>query len=385
MSKTIQGLHYASKKHISLVVKNGIITDIKTNKNSNSNDYIAPGLVDLQINGFKGIDFNTPPINEVLIQEVTEKLWVEGVTSFYPTIITNSDEAIEEMISAIVRACKHAPLVDSCIAGIHLEGPFISPQDGPRGAHEKEYVKAPCWETFQRWQKIAKGKIKIITISPEWDSTNEFILKCVENGIVVSIGHTSATSEQIKAAVNAGATMSTHLGNGAHLELPRHPNYIWEQLAQEKLSACLICDGFHLPDSFLKVAIKVKGEKAIMVSDAVFLSGMKPGTYETHIGGKVTLTHKGKLHLSDNPRLLAGSAQMLRHGISNLIKKNITSTSEAFDMATKRPAKFMKLPVKSGIEIGAPADLVKYSLVENELNITETYKQGNLVYRAAVK
>lgn len=380
MSNTIQGVHYATKEHISIGVKNGIISDIETSENSDSNDYIAPGLVDLQINGFKGVDFNTPPISKSQVQEVTKKLWAEGVTSFYPTIITNSDDAIEDMVSAIAKACEHDPFVDSCIPGIHIEGPFISPEDGPRGAHGKEYVKEPCWELFQKWQKAAKGRIKLITISPEWENANEFISKCVENGVVVSIGHTSASSDQIRAAVEAGATMSTHLGNGAHLELPRHPNYIWEQLAQEKLFTCLICDGFHLPDSFLKVAIRAKRSKAMMVSDAVFLSGMEPGTYETHIGGEVTLTSKDKLHLSGNPRMLAGSVQMLRHGISNLIKKNITSMPEAFDMAAKRPASFMDISTKKGIEIGAPADLIKFDLAKDEVNIRKTYKNGSLVY-----
>src|SRR5436190_12476173 len=174
-------------------------------------------------------------------------------------------------------------------------------------------------------------------------------------GVTVSIGHTAATPEQIRAAVSAGASMSTHLGNGSHLVLPRHPNYVWEQLAQDALAACIIADGFHLPDSVIKVVMRVKGPNAILASDAVYLSGLKPGSYRTHIGGKVVLTRDGKLHLASNPKLLAGSVQMLIRSVEHLIRAGLTDPGEAWEMAAKRPAMAMKLSASRGLDPGGPA------------------------------
>jgi len=380
----IKGIHYATGESISATVEDEIITNIEPNlgQQNDSSFYIAPGLVDLQINGYKGYDFNTLPIPENLVEQITKELWKEGVTSYYPTFITNSDIAIEKAVETIANACENNHFIDNCIPGIHVEGPFISPEDGPRGAHGKEHVKAPDWKLFQSWQEAAKGRIRIITISPEWPNSVEFIEKCVENGVVVSIGHTAATPEQIKESVAAGATMSTHLGNGAHLMLPRHPNYLWEQLAQDDLWTCLIPDGFHLPESFLKVAMKVKGPRAMLVSDAVYLSGLAPGNYETHIGGKVVLTPEGKLHTKENPNILAGSAQMLKEGISHLFKSKIATLHEAWEMASIRPSTFMGLQTKQGLNKNAQADMVVFKLNEDQVNVVQTYKSGRLVYSA---
>ncbi|MBS4219153.1 N-acetylglucosamine-6-phosphate deacetylase [Bacillus sp. FJAT-49711] len=376
----IKGRHYATGESISVTVEEGEITNIEETIEQESPFYIAPGLVDIQINGYKGYDFNTLPIPDGLVEHMTSALWAEGVTSYYPTIITNSDEAIENAVKTIAVSCDQNPIINHCIAGIHIEGPFISPEDGPRGAHGKEFVKAPDWDLFQRWQEAAKGRIRIITISPEWPNAVGFIEKCVESGVVVAIGHTAATPGQIREAVAAGATMSTHLGNAAHLMLPRHPNYIWEQLAQDDLWASLIADGFHLPESFLKVAMKVKESRAMLVSDAVYLSGLAPGQYETHIGGHVVLTAEGKLHTKDNSNILAGSALMLKEGIGHLYKSGITTLHEAWEMASTRPSHFMKLPTDRGLNRKAPADLVIFSWDENQVNIVQTYKAGKLVY-----
>jgi N-acetylglucosamine-6-phosphate deacetylase len=382
MKKIIEAKHFVTGKPISVSLEDGKVIDIQllSQQRDYSLPYIAPGLVDLQLNGYRGFDFNTLPISQELTEQITQALWEEGVTSYFPTVITNSDEAIEQAVESIAKACENHSKVNECIAGIHVEGPFISPEDGPRGAHGKAYVKAPDWALFQRWQEAAKGRIKIITISPEWPGSVEFILKCVKNGVTVSIGHTSATPEQIKEAVAAGAKMSTHLGNGAHLMLSRHPNYIWEQLAQDDLWTCLIADGFHLPKSFLKVAMKTKGSQTMLVSDAVYLSGLKPGDYETHIGGKVVLTPEGRLHTKENTKILAGSAQMLKHGISHLSKSCLTTLHEAWEMASTRPSSFMELPTKEGLKKDAPADLVVFNWEEDQVNVLQTYKSGKLVY-----
>ncbi|WP_205410322.1 N-acetylglucosamine-6-phosphate deacetylase [Gracilibacillus timonensis] len=383
MNESLEGIHYATGEQISVTIEGSKIRDIQPLSSQKVNlPYIAPGLVDLQINGYQGYDFNTLPITEETIKQVTNLLWKEGVTSFFPTIITNHDEAIEHAVQVIAKACENDRFVAECVAGIHVEGPFISPEDGPRGAHSTAYVKAPDWSLFQRWQEAAQGRIKIITISPEWLESVSFITKCVENNVTVSLGHTAATPKQIQEAVEAGATMSTHLGNGAHLMLPRHPNYIWEQLANDHLSVCLIGDGFHLPESFLSVAIRAKKSSSMLVSDAVYLSGLEPGEYDTHIGGKVVLSPEGKLHMKENPKLLAGSVKMLKDGIAHLVNSELCSIEEAWEMASTRPASFMKFPTKAGLEAGAPADLVTFKRENSAVNIVQTYKLGKQVYTA---
>ena len=375
----IKGTHYRSGAGISVSFKEPAIAAIRGGGGGDE-PTIAPGIVDLQVNGFRGLDFNTLPVADDLPGNVTRELWSEGVTSYYATIITNAPDRIEACVHAIAKACKSDPDAGAGIAGIHLEGPFISPEDGPRGAHDHRHVTAPDWKKFQRWQKAAGGRIKLITMSPEWPRSAAFIKRCVDSGVTVSIGHTGATVDQIRYAVAAGASMSTHLGNGCHLMLPRHPNYVWEQLAQDALAACIIADGFHLPDSVIKAVMRVKGPNAILASDAVYLSGLKPGKYKTHIGGEVILTDDGRLCLAKNPKLLAGSVQMLIRSVEHLIRAGLTDPGEAWEMASTRPALAMKLAAGRGLEAGAPGDIAVFHRELDRITLLETWKSGRKVY-----
>lgn len=380
------GKHYRNGSLIRLTIANGCFQEIQIVEAAPQEPlpWIGPGLCDLQINGYRGMDFNQVPLTKEKVVELTHALWQEGVTSYYPTVITNGDEQIHQLLGAISDACNMDSLIGDCMPGIHLEGPFISPEDGPRGAHGKAYVKAPDWALFQRWQEAAGGRIALVTMSPEWPGADEFIQHCTASGITVSIGHTNASPDQIRSAIAAGAKVSTHLGNAAHMMMPRHPNYIWEQLAADELWACMIADGFHLPESVLKVIMKVKGDKAILVSDAVYLSGLQPGSYTTHIGGEVVLAPNGKLHLAENVNMLAGSAQMLLWDIQHLVKSGLSSLADAWDMASIRPGELMGLPSARGLERGAPADFVLFEPREDRsLSILSTYKSGKLVYTAS--
>lgn len=373
----IRGRDYKTGDGLSLALKGDSIASVKSGGGGN---FIAPGLVDLQINGFRGLDFNTLPVPDDLAGKVTRELWSEGVTSYLATVITNAPDAIEACVEAIAKSCAKDDDAATGIAGIHLEGPFIAKEDGPRGAHDRRYCSAPDWKKFSRWQKAAGGRIRLITMSPEWPGSIPFIRRCVAAGVTVSIGHTAATPEQIREAVAAGASMSTHLGNGSHLMMPRHPNYLWEQLAQDGLAACIIADGFHLPDAVIKCVMRVKGPNAMVASDAVYLSGLKPGPYRTHIGGKVVLTRDGKLHLASNPKLLAGSVQMLIRSVEHLIRAGLTDPGEAWEMASIRPALAMKLEAGRGLAPGAPADLCVFRREQDRITLLETWKGGRKVF-----
>ena len=154
--------------------------------------FIGPGLIDLQINGINGIDFNVPSLTGEEVVNACRYLLSNGVTTFLPTVITNSDENIISILQTINEACLSNSLVSECVWGIHLEGPFISPEDGAKGAHDKKFIKAPDWELFLRYQEAAGGRIKLITLAPEWEGSYPFIKKCRDHGILVSIGHSMA-------------------------------------------------------------------------------------------------------------------------------------------------------------------------------------------------
>lgn len=376
METRLIGKSFLDEKPLEISISEGQIKSVLSIKTSPENIWIGTGFTDIQINGYGGLDYNQVQSDILALGQISRKLLQCGVTSHFPTIITNSPEKISALIFQVVQLRKMDSLAHSCITGIHIEGPFISPEDGPRGAHFREFVQAPNWELFQKWIAESEGLIRMITLSPEWEGSASFIEKCVESGILVSIGHTNATHSQILEAVKAGARLSTHLGNGMHSIIARHPNYLWSQLAAENLSATLIADGFHLPAEVIQVFKKVKAENLMLVSDSVALAGMPPGDYNAAVGGKVTLTPDGKLHLFGNPNTLAGSAMNILQGINFLLKNELTNLSEAWQMASIRPQRLFDTSFEP-IQIGQNADLILAEQAPDQtLKILKVLKNG---------
>jgi N-acetylglucosamine-6-phosphate deacetylase len=377
----ITALNYRTNKPINVTIKAGCIHDIsECNTGESVTHYVAPGLIDFQVNGFKGIDLNQIGLNSSDIKRLTQILFEKGVTSYFPTIITNATETISVLLAEVVKACETYTDVNDAITGIHLEGPFLSKEDGPRGAHDKKFIQAPSWELFSKWQEVAKGKIKIITLSPEWSNCGDFIKKCVQSGVIVSIGHTAASPEQIENAIKAGARMSTHLGNASHAMLPRHVNYVYEQLASDQLWSTVIADGFHVPDALLKIFLKTKPNQTILISDATSYAGLPSGVYSGHIGGDVELNEKGKLFVKNNPDLLAGSAQSLLWGVNQLVVKNMLPLSDAWDIASVKPVEFLYQRKNKGLKIGNVADLVLFEKSNDTIKVLKTIKSGKIVF-----
>ena len=237
----------------------------------------------------------------------------------------------------LARAKDTLPL-GKAMDGFHVEGPHISPEDGPRGAHPRRWVRPPDLEEFRRWQDAARGNIRLVTLAPEWPEAPAYIEALVAQGVVISIGHTGADTRQLADAVSAGATMSTHLGNGAHSILRRHPNYIWEQLAEDRLTASFIVDGIHLPQSFLKAAVRAKGvSRSVLVTDASAPAGAKPGRYA--LGEQeVDLTADNRVVLAGQDKL-AGSALRMDHAVQNVMRLVGLPLADAVTMATTNPAR----------------------------------------------
>ncbi|HSI75495.1 MAG TPA: 6-phosphogluconolactonase [Lunatimonas sp.] len=303
--------------------------------------YLAPGLVDLQINGINGIDFNSIELTKENVLAATQYLLSKGVTLFCPTLITGTKDTMFHLLGVIRDACEVYPLVNDCVLGVHLEGPFISPEDGARGAHPKDCIQNPSLGFLEEAIAISDNRIALITLAPERENSLEFIAACVDKGIKVAIGHSMAKLEDIKASVEAGLSMVTHLGNAVPLMLKRHPNILWDLLAEENLSASLIADGCHVPDEFLKVAFKVKGDKSFLVSDATAFAGMPPGEYDAHIGGKVVLDANGKLSMKGSNGMLAGAARDLLQNVEYLVDSNLLSLSDAWKKGSVIPAGYI--------------------------------------------
>jgi N-acetylglucosamine-6-phosphate deacetylase len=377
---SLRGRHLETGEPLSVRFDGDKIVAVETDVDDGRGlPWIGPGLVDLQVNGFAGIDLNGPNPSSEQVSGLTRALLRVGVTSYLPTVVTGMPEEIEARLRAISASIRQDRLTAACVAGIHLEGPFISPEDGARGAHPLPAVCAPDWPLFERWQTAAEGRIRIVTLSPEWPGAPAFISRCRASGVIPAIGHTAATPEQIRKAVAAGASLSTHFGNGVHPMLPRHPNYLWEQLAADELWATVIADGFHLPDAVLKTVMRMKGSTAMLVSDSVALAGMPPGDYDSAIGSRVVLTPEGRLHLAADPRLLAGSAQPLIAGIAHLVRSGLATPGEAWAMASTRPLTLLSHPGAAGLQTGEPADLVLFRLNEDGIDIEQVVKAGQTI------
>ena len=341
------------------------------------NIFIGPGLIDMQVNGINGIDFNDPALTQQQVIDATHFLLSQGVTTFFPTVITNSDENILHIVRTIYNACLSDSLVNDCVGGIHLEGPFISKTPGAKGAHDEQFIKAPDWELFKKIQEAAGGKIKLITLAPEWHEAPAFIEKCATHGVIVSIGHTLANAQQVARAIKAGASICTHLGNAVPLQMPRHPNIIWELLAADELYASIITDGLHIPNSFIKVVMKTKGIKTIIVSDATCFAGMAPGEYQNHIGGTVILDEEKRISLKSSPGLLAGAAKSLLENVEFVVRNNLASLSEAWQMASTNA---LPLLTKTGMPFTNTKDKVLFRITENEIEVALVIKNNRIVF-----
>lgn len=378
----VEGIDYSTGIPVSVDIVDGYINGISYDVSEKINylPFIAPGLFDIQVNGINGTDFNTSTVTHDDIHSAVRSLYSYGITSFFPTLVTAPANDLRESLRKISSFCESHPDEGRAIAGVHLEGPFISGDDGPRGAHDKRFISLPDIDLLKEWQENCNGIIRLITLAPELQGAFIFIGKCCEMGITVSIGHTSATPQQIKDAVSAGARMSTHLGNGAHLMLPRHPNYIWEQLAQDDLWATVISDGFHLPDSVLKVMYRAKSGKMILISDCTRFAGLPAGSYSSKIGGNVILSESGRLYMAEKPELLAGSAVSLLCCVNHMLNAGICSLPQAWNMASVFPTQFIEPDSIYGLQKGSVADIVLFKLVKKKIEILKTVKNGRIVY-----
>ncbi|SMO62720.1 N-acetylglucosamine-6-phosphate deacetylase [Fodinibius sediminis] len=270
-----------------------------------------PGFVDLQVNGYKGIDFSNPELTEEEFTAACHALLDHGTVAFLPTIITSSAETFERNLRLMARSIIDNDLRES-IPGFHVEGPFISGEDGARGAHNAEWVRKPDINFLQKLDEWSGGNIKLLTIAAETEGADDLCRYATDNlGITVSLGHQMAGENDLDKLAHSGARSLTHLGNGIPRLLPRHHNPLWAGIGNDDLTAMIIADGHHLPPAILKAIIRTKGtSKIIVVSDASPIAGLPPGTYNT-LGNDVILEESGLLHNPETGYLVGSSSSML--------------------------------------------------------------------------
>lgn len=379
----VKGISVFTKKPIELEIDNGVISNINFLSEDDQNlPYISPGFFDLQVNGYKGSDYSLEDFSEEHLRNIIANLATSGTTQHIPTIVSSPQERILQNLKIISQAINTSSDIKEAIPGIHIEGPFISPEEGPRGCHDPNFIREPDFEEFRQWQEAAEGRIVMVTIAPEMESSLDFIRKVVGTGVKVAIGHTGAKPEIIRKAVGAGAQFSTHLGNGSYPILPKLNNYIWEQLAADELFAGIICDGFHLSSSVVKVFARAKGlDRLILVSDVALMGGLKPGVYEW---GNIDVEVFKDGHLSlPGTGILAGAGHLLDWDIAHFIRFTGNDLAHTIPLCTTNPTKVIEMPGSYGrLEVGAPANLTlfHYQPGDDRLQIIRTIRAGKIIF-----
>jgi N-acetylglucosamine-6-phosphate deacetylase len=290
-----------------------------------------PGFIDIQVNGYAGVDFSDPETTPDQVLEVAEDLARMGTIGFLATITTRPREVMETCVATVASAIEREGKRGH-ILGIHLEGPFISPEHGFRGVHPADAVSPPDLDWFTKLQKLSGGNVRLVTLAPEHETAAQFI-EVVARGVVVSAGHTNCSFAQLRKAINAGLTIATHIGNGCRQTLDRHDNPVINLLACSEITLSFISDGIHLPEAFIRALVNSRPpQKLVVVSDSVKFAGLTPGRYTTSSGAEVILSDDGRLCLASEPDIMAGSSATMFKCMNHLASLRVLSEADLWQV-----------------------------------------------------
>lgn len=365
----VRGIFAGAEEPSDIILQKGQVETVKkagraTPDFGSKTAIIAPTLFDIQVNGANGIDLQSKELTPENISALTDFLAGHGVSHWIPTIITGSAKAMMHGCKVIGEAIND-PRIRRAIPGIHLEGPYISPEDGPRGAHDKKHVRKPSLEEFEEFMRAARNRIAYITVAPEVEGAIPFIREVAKRKVRVALGHHNASPVEIERAVAAGAVLSTHLGNGLAATVHRHENPLWPQLANDHLRASLIADLEHLPADLLRVFVRAKQpRRVILTSDCIHLTGLKPGTYD--LGGvPVEMLPSGRVCLSGT-EYLAGSSLLLLQGVVNALRVTDLSLKQALACASSIPGRLFGVKHRFVLpKEGGKANFVVFTIVKS--------------------
>jgi N-acetylglucosamine-6-phosphate deacetylase len=332
--KALVAAHFRTGRASEFVFESERLVSRRT-ETGKANAVFGPGFFDLQCNGYAGVDFNHPTTTPEQVVEAIRAMWRHGCTEVLPTIITAQPERLEHLLRTLVAALRLDPDVRRAVPGFHLEGPFISPEDGARGAHPLHAVRPVSVALWRRLQRAAEGMIRLVTVAPEVRGAADFIRRLRGEGVVPAIGHTLATSAQIRAAADAGALLSTHLGNGCPEMLHRHRNPVFAQLGEDRLAASLITDGVHLPPEVVRTFFRAKGaQRTVLVTDAMAAAGAPPGRYT--IGDLALEVGEDRIARQPGKPNFAGSAATMDRAVVGFARMTGAGLAQAWDAASAR-------------------------------------------------
>ncbi|MFN5732703.1 MAG: N-acetylglucosamine-6-phosphate deacetylase [Planctomyces sp.] len=327
--------------------------------------WAAPGLFDLQVNGYAGIWFSSTDLTVDHVQQVLQHYARQGLTGCLPTLITNSAAAIEHGLSVLRQSRASCELCRMMIAGIHVEGPWISSADGPRGAHPLQHVRAASLAEYQSWQRASGGLVRLITVAPECPEVLSLIPQLTAEGVRVAIGHTGASPAQIEEAVTRGASLGTHLGNGCAGMVPRHDNIFWPQLADDRLTVSVIADGWHVPTAMLNCIHRCKSPaRIVLTSDVSGFGGCAAGRYTTP-AVDVEVLEDGRIVVAGQRQFLAGSGATTLQCVQRYRQLTGLPLTQTWELASNQPRRLLGLPIAE-ISEGATASLTLFRTGRNE-------------------
>jgi N-acetylglucosamine-6-phosphate deacetylase len=330
---------------------------------------VAPGFIDLHIHGAAGHDLMEGTADA--LQATSTTLAQHGTTAFLATTMSASNERLEATIRGLT---EHSRLTTNGARsiGIHMEGPFLSPLRG--GAQDPSCLREADVASFLRFIELSENTIRRITLAPEMDASSKLVREALARGIQVSLGHSDATEEQARAAVDAGATQVTHTYNAMRPFHQREPGILGVALTDDRVYTEVIADGIHVHPTALKLLLRVKGvDRVPLVTDGCSAVGMPDGSYP--LGGKRITVKNGECR--DSEGHLAGSALTLDRAVRNLVDWLDVPLHEALITASATPARCMRIEDKGVISPGADADLV---FLGNDLEVLQTMVAGRIVY-----
>lgn len=363
-----------------VVIENEIIAEIRPihSKDTASidleaHDYLVPAFTDLHIHGANGRDVMDARTES--LQIIADTLLQEGVTGFLATTMTESLEKIEAALSACYEFRKNQKS-GAALLGVHLEGPFLSEQY--MGAQCGDYLRSPDISLLIKWQKKFPDLIKLITIAPELPGAVDFIRYARSEGIIISVGHTSATFAETMQGIDAGASYATHLFNAMSGVHHREPGAAAAILYDERIIAELILDGAHLVPEMVNFCVKCKGlAHLILVTDAMRAKCLKAGVYD--LGGQnVVVNEDGIARLQNNGRL-AGSTLRLNQALRNMQKFTQLPLSLLVPLVSSRPCEVLNLTLQGQILPKFKANLV---ILDSSLNVKETIYHGQIAWNS---
>ena len=363
----IRARHYQTRDAIKVKWENGIITEIETIADPALEDtWLAPGLLDLQVNGFGGIDFQQDNLTADDLLSATLQLREAGCTRFLLTLITDEWPKLTARLRHLKSLRAQSDELQSVIAGWHIEGPFLSSEPGFHGAHNPSLMADPTPEHIRELRDITGSDPLLLTLAPERAGAIEAIALATSLGIKISLGHTNASAEILRVAVESGATAFTHLGNACPRELDRHDNILWRVLDTPGLTVSLIPDRIHVSDTFFRLVHRVlKPEAIYYTTDAMAAAGAGPGRYklgalEVEVGEDQIVRQPGQANF-------AGSALRPSEGVSRAAKMLRGDWQDAWIKFSDTPAKLMGLP--HGIQIGQKADFLAFEVKHRKKEI----------------